>query len=133
MSLLLYSILLLIAANLTNVHVDAYKIQFLNKTIRHSINFAVYAGVVVVCALLTGYQGAGLIWFAILAFSCRQLFFDIPLNWRRGLRWNYVTTADPPGAIMDRIEIYLFGRDGKTPVYIYAGLFVVTTVILLSI
>lgn len=123
--------IILTLENITNVFIDAYKIRKLNKPIRHGINFAVYAIFV-----------AGLIWsmhmpwwmaiiFCINAFCNRQLFFDIPLNLKRGLKWDYVTSADPPAAIMDRIEIKIFGRDGKTPVKWYAGIWVATSLILL--
>jgi hypothetical protein len=71
--------------------------------------------------------------FALSGLFQRQLTFDIPLNIRRGLAWNYVSLDKPPNAFMDKIEIRLFGYNGTAPVVVYgvcwAGLFITQYVI----
>lgn len=66
--------------------------------------------------------------FAFSALFQRQLTFDIPLNLRRGLAWNYVSLDKPPNALMDKIEVRVFGYNGTAPVVVYglcwAGLFI---------
>lgn len=123
----------LIAYNRINVWIDAYKINKalklnLPKAVRHGINFIAYG---IIVGGLIWFMGMGFfdnVIFCVSAFCNRQIWFDIPLNKRRGLPWDYVTTDKPPKAIMDRIEIAIFGRDGKTPTIIYAITWAVTFV-----
>lgn len=129
MAVELIGIAILIAFNLINSRIDAYRIQGLNKTIKHGINFGFY---LLLTLLLIWFLDLNWWLFFLHAFFNRQITFDIPLNWRRNLEWDYVTSADPPGAVMDRIEIAIFGRDGRTPVYIYSAGLVITAIILLS-
>lgn len=111
---------LLVGFNLVNVRHDAYRILN-HKNIGHAVNFCAYAAVV---ALLCWLFRAG--WVSILvaaaAFFNRQLAFDIPLNLRRGLPWYYQSVANPPNAVMDRIERVIFGNlSGKWIAAFYAA------------
>lgn len=128
----LYNQLILLVHNLLNVWLDAYKIKRalkknIPKSIRHGINFAAYA---ITVGVVIWWQKMG-VWeavtFALSGLFQRQLTFDIPLNWRRGLPYNYVSLDKPPKAIMDQIEVRLFGYNGTAPVVVYglcwAGLF----------
>jgi hypothetical protein len=135
---ILYDQLILAAHNLLNVWLDAYKIKRalkknIPKSVRHGVNFAAYA---ITVGMVIWWRHMG-VWdavvFALSALFQRQLTFDIPLNWRRGLAWNYVSLDKPPNALMDKIEIRLFGYNGTAPVVVYgvcwAGLFITQYVI----
>jgi hypothetical protein len=121
--------LILIAANITNVFIDAYKITKLNRNIRHGINFLCYAIVVASCCFIFHFNLKAGIVFCISAFFNRQITFDIPLNLKRKLKWYYVSLAKPPKAIMDKIEISLFGYNGKAPTIIYGCIWIITVII----
>lgn len=121
--------IILVAANLVNVFLDAYKITVLNKQIRHGINFGAYLAVAGICVWKFHLSGWLIPVFIISAFFNRQVTFDIPLNWRRGLKWNYVSLAKPPKALMDRIEISLFGYNGTAPTIIYFILWAATLIL----
>jgi hypothetical protein len=114
--------------NLINSRIDAYRIMR-NKTIAHGINFGVYAlFCALLCWLARWYVGV-ITLFCVSAFCNRQLSFDIPLNLRRGLKWDYVSTAKPPKALLDRIEIRLFGYNGRAPLFVYAIVWVACLII----
>jgi hypothetical protein len=120
---------ILIAFNFLNVWLDAYKIkkalkQNVPKAVRHGVNLGAYAICVGLIIWLFKLQVWDAVLFGVSAFFNRQLSFDIPLNKRRGLPWDYVSPAKPPDAIMDRIEIRLFGYNGKAPVFCYSLLWV---------
>lgn len=120
--------LFLVLFNQANVRIDAYRI-LKNKTIAHGLNFGAYA---IYCAALCwlAHWNVGVIaLFCVSAFCNRQLSFDIPLNIRRRLPWDYVTKAKPPKSILDRIEIRVFGYNGRAPVVMYAGVWVVCLII----
>ena len=122
--------------NLINSRVDAYRITK-HKTIAHAVNFGVYAAFAMVLYYFTvkpvmtwgefPYVDLGV--FCFSAFTNRQFTFDIPLNLRRGLKWDYVTKADPPKSILDRIEIRLFGYNGRAPLVMYGVVWVVCLII----
>ena len=122
--------------NLINSQLDAYRITR-HKTIAHGINFGAYAVFAMVLYCLTNkpvltwsaFPYADLIIFCFSAFTNRQFSFDIPLNLRRGLKWDYVTKADPPKSILDRIEIRIFGRNGRAPFLVYGVVWVVCLII----
>lgn len=116
--------LVLAGCNLLNVRLDAYRI-LRHKGIAHGINFSAYAAVVGAISILQhmAWYDVGLI--CVSAFCNRQLSFDIPLNLRRGLKWDYVSEAKPPKAILDRIEICVFGDNGRAPVVIYGAVFII--------
>jgi hypothetical protein len=122
--------------NLINSRVDAYRITR-HKTIAHGINFGAYAVFALVLYYFTNkpvltwseFPYADLIIFCVSAFTNRQFSFDIPLNRRRKLPWDYVTKADPPGAWLDRQEIRVFGYNGWAPVVVYAAVWVVCLII----
>lgn len=114
--------------NLINSRIDAYRI-LKGRKIAHAINFGVYT---LFCALLCwlAHWNVGVITlFCVSAFCNRQLSFDIPLNLRRGLKWDYVTKSKPPKSVLDRIEIRLFGYNGRAPVYMYAAIWVACVII----
>lgn len=120
--------LMLAGFNLINSQVDAYRI-LKHKTIAHAINFGAYGAVVLFLIITQGMRWYDIMIFCVSAFCNRQLSFDIPLNLRRGLKWDYISTAKPPKAILDRIEIRIFGYNGRAPVVCYSVLFLICTVI----
>lgn len=103
--------------NIANSYIDAYSILD-NKKIAHGMNFGAYLLAAVIIAYLLGIpfhliwgwlpSGPGML-FLLSAFFNRQFSFDIPLNIRRGLAWDYQSQADPPKSITDRIERAIFG------------------------
>lgn len=112
--------------NLINSRVDAYRI-LKNKTIAHGVNFGAYAVFSAFIVWLGRYDLKVIILFCVSAFFNRQLSFDIPLNLRRGLPYYHQSTANPPKALMDKIERKLFGvdYDGKKIVLWYSILYVI--------
>jgi hypothetical protein len=125
MTIFLLLRLILVGFNVVNAHVDAYRI-LKHKTIAHGLNLGAYLTTTIICGLTL--QPPRLILFLSLlfeAFFCRQIAFDIPLNLRRGKPWNYVSPDRPPKALMDRIEIRIFGYNGRLPVLIYSVLWVI--------
>jgi hypothetical protein len=116
--------------NLINSRIDAYKIKVLHKEIRHGINFIAYGVVVAGAMCLRSYSILAIVLNCLSAFFNRQITFDIPLNLRRGLSWDYQSTANPPKAIWDRIEKFVFrSLSGKQIVIIYLVSWVVVTVL----
>lgn len=121
--------------NLVNSRIDAYRIMQ-NKFIAHMINFGAYFLFTGVVGFLYIRHIAGF-WpvvlesflFAVSAFCNRQFTFDIPLNLRRHLAWDYVTTALNPGSWLDRFEIRLFGYNGRAPFLMYGTVLIICTAI----
>jgi hypothetical protein len=120
---------ILILFNILNAFFDASRIKRGIK-IQHWINFLLYGISIGLILYFTNPPVLICILFCVSAFCNRQVFFDIPLNWRRGLKWDYVSQDKPPKAFMDRIEVKIFGYDGKTPVILYACLWVATMLII---
>jgi hypothetical protein len=122
----------LVLFNLINSRIDAYRI-LQNKTIAHGVNFGVYAlfvGIIsYVCHVKAGWDLGVITLFCVSAFCNRNISFDIPLNLRRGLKWDYVSTAKPPKAFLDRVEIRLFGYNGRAPLFMYAIVWVACLII----
>lgn len=114
--------------NLINSRVDAYRITR-HKRVVHGINFGAYALFCALLCWLARWDAWQIILFCVSAFCNRQFSFDIPLNLRRGLKWDYVTKADPPKSILDRIEIRLFGRNGRAPFLVYGIVWLVCLII----
>lgn len=114
--------------NLTNVHIDAYRI-LKHKTIAHAINFGAYALFVALLCWLARWNAGVITLFCVSAFCNRQGTFDIPLSLRRGLKWDHVSLAKPPKAFLDRIEIRIFGYNGRAPVFVYAIVWVVCLIV----
>jgi hypothetical protein len=122
--------------NFINSRVDAYRITR-HKTIAHGINFGAYVLFALVLYYLTvkpvmtwiKFPYADLSVYLVSTFTNRQFSFDIPLNLRRGLKWDYVSTANPPKSILDRIEIRLFGRNGRAPFLVYGVAWLVCIII----
>lgn len=92
--------------NWINTRIDAYRI-LKHKNIAHGINFTAYLILVAVELICLKLWWPVAILFCLQAFFNRQNTFDIPLNLRRGLLWDYQTLF--PKAIMDKIEYWLFG------------------------
>lgn len=114
--------------NVINSRIDAYRIMR-NKTIAHAINFGAYTLFCALLCWLARWNAEVITLFCVSAFCNRQLSFDIPLNIRRRLPWDYVTKAKPPKSILDRIEIRIFGYNGRAPVVVYVVLWVVCLII----
>lgn len=110
--------------NLVNSQIDAYRI-LKNKTIAHGVNLGAY---LILVLILTLFFKNWLLF--IPAFFNRQITFDIPLNLRRKLKWDYVSLDRPPKALMDRIEVRIFGYNGKLSTIIYLILWVVFSIVL---
>lgn len=108
---LLIAQLLLAFHNIANAYIDAFRI-LKNKTIAHAVNFITYLIFAGLLCFSFGFQTWVGISFFLSAFFNRQFSFDIPLNLRRGLPWDYQSTANPPKSILDRIERKLFGDGG---------------------
>ncbi len=131
--MILLSTLILIAFNFVNSRIDAYRI-LANKKIAHGINFGAYLTVVALCCWLFHMSVGQIILFSLSAFFLRQITFDVFLNLRRGLSAFYQSVANPPKAVMDRIERDLFGFiNGKQLFIIYLTFFVVLFTISLFI
>jgi len=131
--LLTITILLLLQVlfNVINSRIDAFLI-LKNKTIAHAVNFGAYAVLVAVQAIYWHPVWWMVILFCSNAFFNRQVSFDIPLNLRRRktdktITWYYVSRAKPPKAITDRVEIYVFGYNGRAITLSYIFLLLVNT------
>lgn len=122
--------------NLINSRLDAYRIMK-RKNIAHGINFGAYFIFAILLFYLT--EKPVLAWatfpyfefavFLISAFTNRQFSFDIPLNRRRSLPADYVTPAKPPKALLDRIEIRIWGYDGRAPLVCYGIIWILCLII----
>lgn len=120
---------ILVGFNLVNARVDAYRI-LRHKNIAHAANFGVYALFVALLCWLSGWNIGVITLFSVSAFFNRQISFDIPLNLRRGLPWYYQSTANPPKAVMDRIERFIFGNlSGKWIAAIYMACWILCLLI----
>lgn len=119
--------LILAFYNFINSRIDAYRILD-NKEIAHGINLGAYAVVTGLLVWLFKMNLPEAILFCMSAFFNRQLSFDIPLNLRRGLMWYYQSTANPPKALWDRVERWVFGfqYNGKNIVLFYSTMWCVT-------
>lgn len=119
--------------NLGDAKDDAALIKA-NEKINHALNLFFY------CLLMAGIFGLlfaadlfsvkSMILFPFSAFLNRQLFFDIALNKYRGLQWDYVTRVSNPGSVLDRIEISIFGYNGRLQNIIYIMLYITVFIIL---
>lgn len=120
--------LILAFFNFVNSRIDAYRIMD-NKTIAHGINFGAYAVFTALLCWLGRLDMGEIILLCVSAFCNRQFSFDIPLNLRRHLPWDYVTKANPPKALLDKIEVRIFGYNGRAPFVFYGAIFIITTTI----
>jgi hypothetical protein len=122
--------------NLINSRLDAYRI-LKHKTIAHGINLSAY----VLFALILYYFSVkpefawsqfpfiDLAIYLFAAFTNRQFSFDIPLNLRRGLEWDYVSQDRPPKAWLDRREVEIFGYNGRAPFVLYGIIWLVCLIV----
>jgi len=136
--LMVWQLIIFIASevlfNYINSEFDAYRF-FKHKTVAHAVNFGIYAVIVGVQLYLSDFVWWFMIIFCAQAFLNRQVTFDIPLNLRRrktnkAITWDYISKAKPPKAIMDRIEIRLFGYNGRAITMSYIILWIVSMVTL---
>lgn len=125
--------ILLIGYNLANAYIDAYRIRGLNKGIAHGLNLAACFALAILWIWLFKISLPRSIVFLFACFFCRQITFDIPLNLRRGLKWDYVSIARPPKSWWDRVEIRIFGYNGRLPVLVYGTGWLITLIIYYSV
>jgi hypothetical protein len=114
--------------NLINSRIDAYRI-LKNKTIAHGINFGTYTLFCAVLCWLARWNVWVITLFCVSAFCNRQWSFDVALNKRRGLKWDYVSLANPPKAWLDRQEIRVFGYNGRAPLFVYGAVWVICLIV----
>lgn len=122
--------------NIINSRVDAYRI-LRHKTIAHGINFCAYAVFALILyyltikpsLTLTGFPYLNFCMYLPSAFTNRQFSFDIPLNLRRHLKWDYVSLDNPPKAMLDRLEIRIWGYNGRAPVVFYGTTWLVCLIL----
>lgn len=118
--------------NFVNSRIDAYRI-LRNKHIAHGINFTAYALFAGLVIWIADYNLPNAVLFCFSAFFGRQIVFDPALNLRRNLSFFYQSTANPPRAIMDRIERILFpDNDGRKIFYFYLIMWTATIGIKIS-
>lgn len=119
--------LILIFYNYVNAIRDANKIKN-NISINHVSNGLDYAFMIFIIIFITDiYNYEMFILFPISAFFNRQISFDIPLNLKRKLKWDYVSKV--ASSLIDKIEIRIFGYNGKAPTILYGILFSITIII----
>ena len=117
------------AINVFDAWIDKNRIaDNVRSKVIHWINAILYTLVVSVIATFANHEWNAIALTFIASFFNRQLFFDIPLNLFRGLKWDYVTNAEKP-AWTDRVEIKLIGDNGKAQTIIYAQSFIITILI----
>lgn len=122
--------------NVANVNIDAYLI-FNNKRVGHLVNFCAYAILTTLLCILFPFSTFAVVLFCISAFLNRQFTFDIPLNLRRGLEWDYQTLdASSNASLLDRLERSVFGNSpnvGKKIFKAYLACYAVTIILWLWI
>ena len=129
---MILSIAIQVVFNILNAYIDAYRI-LKNKTIAHGINLGCYAVVVGIEVYFLKMVWWMVVIFCIQAFLNRQNTFDIPLNLRRKLKFDYMSQDKPPKAWWDRQEYRIFGNNGRLIALTYIGLWVVSLTIIFII
>lgn len=118
--------------NFVNSRIDAYRI-LKQKHIAHAINFTAYTLFTGLVIWIADYNLPNGVLFCFSAFFGRQIVFDPALNLRRKLSFFYQSTANPPRALMDKIErLLLPHNDGKKIFYFYLIMWFVTIGIKIS-
>jgi hypothetical protein len=102
--------------NIGNACFDSRRIM-LGKRIYHGLNLVAYAVWVGLLCWLCQWNAVAIVLFCISSFCNRQISFDIPLNLMRDLPWDYVSKY--PKSITDKLEITVFGYNGKAQVACY--------------
>lgn len=120
--------------NVLNSQLDAYRI-LKDKSVSHFLNLSAYTAVFIFL-FISHHCWTILTWWEILflilaALSWRQLSFDIPLNLRRSKKWNHQSTALPPKAFMDRVELFIFRRKENHPEICYLLILLISSSVLL--
>jgi len=115
------TLILFTVANIVLAFIDAHKI-LKSKTINHVVNAAIYIALVAVPYFI--FHNYFLI--AALLFN-RLIFFNMFLSLFRGLPAFYMPKH--PASFVDRLANSVFGTNGKKMYAVYAGLFIVLTVI----
>lgn len=93
----------------------------------HFLNGWAYLLAVIIFIMIFAMQWYDIVLFTPACFCNRQLFFDIPLNLMRKLKWDYV--SPDPASKVDQIEKKLFGKNGRIPNYIYGSVLIITILI----
>lgn len=114
--------LIFILINVLNAVKDGAKVKA-KKDIDHFLNGVAYCLTICVFVMIFKMTWSEAIVFWLQSFVNRQLFFDLPLNFIRRLKWDYV--SPDPESWVDKLEIKIFGKNGRLPVYIYASAFIV--------
>lgn len=118
---MILTLILFTLANIALAFVDAHKI-IKGKTINHILNAAIYVGMVAIPYFV--FHNYFLI--AALLFN-RLIFFNMFLSLFRGLPAFYMPLK--PLSITDILAKKVFGINGKLMYSIYAGVFIILTVI----
>lgn len=129
---MMLAIIIMIIVNVINAHIDSQRIKA-NKIIKHWLNGLLYISAFIGVILVFKIRPIKSVMLGFCWLSGRQIFFDISLNSFRGLKWYYVSLDKPPKAFIDRIEVKLWGYNGKAAVLVYGVAFVISTIIYLWI
>jgi len=89
------------------------------KKIKHGINGIVYIALLAAVWFFHRKFDWELVKIIATLLLTRQIFFDIPLSLFRDLKWNYITPAEKPAAIIDRLEKRVFGMRGTLMYIVY--------------
>jgi|GEM_PF-2105802 len=126
---MIWPLIILTAFNVVNAFADAVRILG-NKPIAHWLNFGLYAVIYSESCFANDLVWYKALFLGLWAYCNRQIFFDILLNLRRGLKWDYVSLDKPPKALTDRIEVALWGYNGRIGVAVYSTLLIITTILI---
>ena len=118
-----------ILINVLMAYKDASKIKE-HKTIDHFLNGIAYLLTIIVFAMIFEMHWFEILLFTLSCFCNRQLFFDIPLNLMRKLKWNYI--SENPESFIDKIERKITLIPGIMEVA-YSGLWIFTIIMSLTL
>jgi len=99
---------------------DAARIKA-NKPIDHTFNALMYLGCCALCYLLFyPFSYIKYLEFLLTAFIMRKVVFDISLNVRRGLSWDYISKTTT--SKIDQVENQVFSYNGRFKYVVYSFL-----------